>query len=1272
MKTVGKKLTCVLLLIAMIMTFIPAAAFAASEPAENGANVQITVPDDAKVFVGEKTGKHFVPFTEQEALEEKVDADNSTKTVYYNLPANKNFNYRISGENYVTYAGIFKSPKAGSEAYNLTVTDEQLKTEGKTPQSVDKDVTANKKYNVADIFLNINAAGHLKLSPSEEYQIVNLRTWQAVDSTTNNYFIEPDFHYSVIDFDGNPSDVVAVSDSGKITANKKGTAIVLVTYNAFSNASAVGGPFFGAIWPENTGVFVVSVDDSSQTIDINAKINEKANASVTNGKQDGNNLDSEMDVIYFLTELTNADGTKTEYDSPKGSYTFAPTGSGKLKVEVANPVYKNGKMSFSGFNAAEEKADGSFTVNLTEGRNIVKVSDDNGSVYQIITAKGVKATVNNLTNAGMMLSPGDQYSVVFDKIYHPANKLSGIYNMAANIMYYGIEGSENTSYGSDSNQYQFAANAATQTVSKVGKWQSAGWMYKFQSTGDASVPADYEKDTLTLSEGAIFAGGFGSDYGAHRDITLEQGAAPNLNASVKTANFGQLPDITLEINVTSTEEVESVEVVKEPEKTSYYEGDVFDPSGMELKVKYKDGKTSIITRGFAVSSEAMSAGTDKVTVNYGGKTADVEVKVAPLEVVSIEITTPPAKTSYTEGDNFDISGMVVTATYNNGSKKEVSDYTYTGQKLNKNDTSVTVIYEGKTAQQLINVEAKAPDDTDMVTVQFTLIGDESHGDNGKVHSYAEGTINDEWISQITMKVDSDAKVIDVFKEALGSRGIAFLNPTGNYITEINGLGQLDNGPNSGWMYTVNGAYPALGINEQTVKDGDVIVFHYTDDFSRENFDTGVSAAEVIAMIDEIPSTEDITLNDAGLIEKARKAFNLLSDDEKEFVSEIKQKKLNDAVAKIAQLKKAEQKKLEDVYKNTGNHQASLIKGNEIFGMEWTVIGLARAGRTSDIDIEKYYESIVKTIEQNKSEKLDKNKSTENSRAVLALTAIGKDASDIKGYNLLKPLANLEYVKKQGINGSIFALIAFDSHDYKIPAIEEDGTQTTRENLIDLILEAQLKDGGWDLSSKKADPDITAMAIQALAPYYNDKSYAKHDEVKIAVDKALECLSEIQNADGGYSSKGDSNSESCSQVITALTALGIDPVTDERFIKNGNSVFDALLSFYTGEGFKHVAAGGLNDMATDQAYYAIASYMRMADGKTSLYDMSDVNIKAVSSDVNTGDNNGGSGQNGQKDSQGQGASKTGDESGITMWILLALAGGAGTVLLKRKNEENKAA
>ena len=224
--------------------------------------------------------------------------------------------------------------------------------------------------------------------------------------------------------------------------------------------------------------------------------------------------------------------------------------------------------------------------------------------------------------------------------------------------------------------------------------------------------------------------------------------------------------------------------------------------------------------------------------------------------------------------------------------------------------------------------------------------------------------------------------------------------------------------------------------------------------------------------------------------------------------------------------------------------------------EWTVLSLARGEyfNKDNVYFTDYYNRIVETVNTtaasvNMNGALHKIKSTENSRVIMALSSMGKDATAVGDWNLIAPFNDFNWIKKQGINGPIFALIALDTNDY------ETNDTTIRQQCIEFILNAQLQDGGWALSGSTADPDITAMALQALAPYKSQSNVAT------AAEEAISTLSAIQNSNGGYASWGTVNSESCAQVIVALTTWGINPDTDSRFVKNGKSVVDALLAHY---------------------------------------------------------------------------------------------------------------
>lgn len=278
-----------------------------------------------------------------------------------------------------------------------------------------------------------------------------------------------------------------------------------------------------------------------------------------------------------------------------------------------------------------------------------------------------------------------------------------------------------------------------------------------------------------------------------------------------------------------------------------------------------------------------------------------------------------------------------------------------------------------------------------------------------------------------------------------------------------------------------------------------------------------------------------------------------------------------------------------------------------FGNEWDVFALARSGRyeKGDWRFEQYYTNLASYCKSyvGSDGVIKAGKSTENSRVIIALSAIGRDASSVGGCDLLKPYSNFDWVSAQGLNGPIFALIALDTRESYKTAYKD-----TREKCIKHILDKQLSDGGWDLSASTSDPDMTAMAVQALAPYYMSDT-----DVKKAVDKAVTALSTMQKDGGSYASWKTINSESAAQVITACAALGINAATDERFVKGGKSAVDALLVFYNAaeKAFHHTLtdkdgnATAVDGMATQQGTYALVAYERLLKKKTALYDMSDV-------------------------------------------------------------------
>lgn len=368
----------------------------------------------------------------------------------------------------------------------------------------------------------------------EVYDAHAMRTWQLCDNTINNYFIEPDFHYKVLDLDGNPSDeVVSITEHpgsawAELTARSEGTAIIVVTYDALSlrfyNSAGeckdwLGGEQWGAIWPENSGVYVVTVGEASETILPNMYINSEYNESSL--KLAGDSVDAEHDVFYYL-------------DTEEGyHYTFLP--EGVEDITISYPDISDESVAYHGFSddGVTRHDDGSITLLLKEGRQIVRMVDADGKcIYQVLTARPCHREISNETNPDSEeFKPGDEVLIQYSGLRHPANKLAGIYNMSAYVTYNGVPNGTSTVLGSG--QYTFGSAPSAQAI-KV------------------TIPDD-ESDELVMTQGVIQVNGFGDPIGNHRNIDRTSGRNPNMNAVAHKTYFGAIPDIHIPITRESSD-----------------------------------------------------------------------------------------------------------------------------------------------------------------------------------------------------------------------------------------------------------------------------------------------------------------------------------------------------------------------------------------------------------------------------------------------------------------------------------------------------------------------------------------------------------------------------------------------------------------------------------------------------------------------------------------------------------------------------------------------
>ena len=277
-------------------------------------------------------------------------------------------------------------------------------------------------------------------------------------------------------------------------------------------------------------------------------------------------------------------------------------------------------------------------------------------------------------------------------------------------------------------------------------------------------------------------------------------------------------------------------------------------------------------------------------------------------------------------------------------------------------------------------------------------------------------------------------------------------------------------------------------------------------------------------------------------------------------------------------------------------QNYLSKTSYGFNDEWIVFSLTRSGASlTETQISEYLTAVKDAISTG-----NVNNATTHARVAVTLGALGKDASNFDGNNLIKGM--FEVLGDNELpNAYIWTLLALDSGEYDLPK----DTTWTREQLIEKILAHQESGGGFYLSEKwGADVDTTGMALMALAPYYSSN-------VETAVNNALTYLRGELQAAGCFQSYGNNSAESTAQVLVALTALGLDPLdTANGFISSdGKNLIDGIYSFWNSEtgAFKN-AYGSDNSMATYQSLYALESYVRYRDNENALYDLTDVVVR----------------------------------------------------------------
>ena len=331
-----------------------------------------------------------------------------------------------------------------------------------------------------------------------------------------------------------------------------------------------------------------------------------------------------------------------------------------------------------------------------------------------------------------------------------------------------------------------------------------------------------------------------------------------------------------------------------------------------------------------------------------------------------------------------------------------------------------------------------------------------------------------------------------------------------------------------------------------------------------------------------------------------------------------------------------------------DYMLSKMENGLTYGSEWMVVTLLRADK--DVDkalLDQYYDSVLEEIKTwDGSEK-----PTDIERVALALSAMGKDITDVEGINLAEMIYNNDKLT-YGSNELAWALLALDATGIEIPA----DAKWTRDKMIAEMLKFQNEDGFFGLGdNKSASLDMTAMCLQALAPYRGNQIVDK------AIAKGLNYLR--TNISGNYD-YGDSNATA--QVLLTLAVLGID-VTDST---NGfGTAYDNIISrlddFRTSDGFSYTLGSKTNMIATYQIMQSFDAYRKAQDEGISYWDFTEKSDEEYDDKIEVDNNNNNNNNDSGKGSSTESTPVTGDENIMTIWLALMAAMAASIVAIRRK-------
>ncbi|MBO1581445.1 DUF4430 domain-containing protein [Bacillus sp. XF8] len=482
-------------------------------------------------------------------------------------------------------------------------------------------------------------------------------------------------------------------------------------------------------------------------------------------------------------------------------------------------------------------------------------------------------------------------------------------------------------------------------------------------------------------------------------------------------------------------------------------------------------------------------------------------------------------------------------------------------------------------------------------------------------------------------IEDGETAYSLLQKVMGTKVTAENTKYGIYVKGIDGLMA---GETSGWTYDVNDKAAMVGADSYKLESEDVVAFRFVEDWNNMSTEKLQQVLDKIGTCEKDPgATKPEEQKPDGQKPEEQKPEEQKPDGQKpeeqkpeeqkpeeqkpeeqkpeeQKPEEQKPEEQKPEEQKPEEQKPEEQKPEEQKPEEQKPNELKEPIKNELLmkqldqaiaktsqkmmedgiDSDWVAIALARSGNNIPVETKiSYLQSLTQKVEK----RVERFSATDVARTVLAVSAVNGNPTNVAGTNLVQKLYQSE--KLNSVTGYTFALLALDTKKYEVPA----GAKWDRAALVKEILNAQHTDGGWtyNVESSKEEAsniDVTGMILSALAPYQ------KQPEVKQAVDKAVQYLSNKQLNTGGFEADGQENSNSVAQAIIGLAITGIDP-TSEAFTKNNVNAVYNLISYQLANGeFKWLPSDEEgSSMATEQAFLALVQYKAFVNGKGSIYD-----------------------------------------------------------------------